>query len=72
MQDVASEKGVVCIDLYASSGKAMQEIGKEKIGDIFRSPKDRTHFNEKGATLMAELIVKGLAAQKTPLSKYLK
>jgi len=72
MQDVAREKDIVCIDLYTPSGKAMQEMGKEGVAPIFCSAKDRTHFNEKGAVLMAELITKELAAQKTPLNQYLK
>lgn len=71
MQDVAREKDIVCIDLYTLSGKVIQEMGKEGVASIF-APKDRVHFNEKGAMIMADLIVKELAAQKTPLAAYIK
>ena len=72
MKNVAKEKDVVCIDLYSSSGTLMQELGSEGVAPLFCSPKDRTHFCEKGAVAIAELIVKDLSASGTPLSGYLK
>ena len=72
MKKVAGEKDIVCIDLYTSSGKLLQELGNEGIAPLFCSPKDRTHFSEQGAIAIAELIVKDLAASGTPLAGYLK
>lgn len=72
MKNVAKEKNVVCIDLYFSSGKFMQELGADGLASFFCAPKDRTHFSEKGAIAIAELIVKDLAASGTPLAGYLK
>ena len=72
MKKIAREKDVVCIDLYISSGSLMQELGPDGIAPLFCAPEDRTHFSEKGAVAIAELIVKDLSAAKTPLSSYLK
>jgi len=72
MKKIAREKNVVCIDLYISSGSLMQELGPDGIAPLFCAPEDRTHFSEKGAVAIAELIVKDLSAAKTPLSSYLK
>ena len=72
MKKIAREKDVVCIDLYISSGSLMQELGPDGIAPLFCAPEDRTHFSEKGAVAIAELIVKDLSAAKTPLSSYLR
>ena len=72
MKKIAGEKDVVCIDLYISSGSLMQELGPDGIAPLFCAPADRTHFSEKGAIAIAELIVKDLAASRTPLAGYLK
>jgi lysophospholipase L1-like esterase len=50
----------------------MQDIGPDGLAPYFCAPKDRTHFSEKGAVAIAELIVKDLSAAKTPLAGYLK
>jgi lysophospholipase L1-like esterase len=72
MKKVAKEKDAVFIDLYTSSGKFMQDTGSDGLAPFFCAPKDRTHFSEKGAVIIAELIVKDLSAAKTPLAGYLK
>ncbi len=72
MKKVAKEKDTVCVDLYTASGKFMQDIGPDGFASFFCAPKERTHFSEKGAVVIAELIVKDLSAAKTPLADYLK
>lgn len=72
MKKVAREKDTVCVDLYTSSGKFMQDIGPDGLAPFFCASKDRTHFSEKGAVAIADLIVKDLSAAKTPLAGYLK
>ncbi len=72
MKEVAREKKVECVDLYNLSGAIMQKRGDEGCLDLFCNPKDRSHFSEKGARLMAELITKDLSAKNTGLEKHIK
>jgi lysophospholipase L1-like esterase len=60
MKKVAVEKNVPLIDLHASSGKLYAELGDEGSMQLANLPTDRTHFNEKGARAMAELVMKEL------------
>lgn len=72
LMEVAKEKHISCVDLYTQTGKIFEELGRNKIQPLFCSEKDRTHFSEKGAMFIAELVAKNLASQKTPISEYLK
>jgi len=72
MKDVAKEKNILCIDLHASSGKLMQDLGDEKSTFLSCKPADRTHFSQTGADKMAELIVLDLKQTDSPLKNYLK
>ncbi|MHB9138386.1 MAG: rhamnogalacturonan acetylesterase [Victivallaceae bacterium] len=72
MKDVAREKNILCIDLHASSGKLMQDLGDEKSAFLSCKSDDRTHFSPDGADKMAELVVKDLKKTDSPLTSYLK
>ena len=72
MKDAAREKGLPCIDLHASSGKLVQELGEEKSAYMANKPGDRTHFSREGAEKMAQLIVEELKKTDSDLKKYLK
>ncbi len=60
MKAVASEMKVPLIDLHASSGALFLALGKEHCPELANSPTDFTHFNEKGARAMADLVMKHL------------
>lgn len=73
MKKVAKENNVTLIDLYTASGEYLEKTGSKNIDPVFCGVKnDRTHFSEKGALVMAELVVKDIAAAKHPLAEYLK
>jgi lysophospholipase L1-like esterase len=60
MKAVGAEKKVPVIDLHASSGKLFEPLGDAGCVVFANAPTDRTHFNEKGARAMAELVMKEL------------
>lgn len=73
MKKVARENNIPLIDLYTASGEYMEKTGADSIEPVFCGiKKDRTHFSEKGATAMAELIARDITASKIPLAEYLK
>jgi lysophospholipase L1-like esterase len=72
MKEVGTEKKVPVIDLHASSKKLVEELGSEKSGDMANKEGDSTHFNEKGARAMAELVMKELRVAEPKLKKELK
>lgn len=61
MKAVAEEKKVPVVDLYTLSGELFVKLGDEGSADLSCSPKDRTHFSEKGARAMAGLVLGELA-----------
>ena len=60
MKLVAAEKKVPLIDLHTASGALFQKLGKEHCPELANSPTDFTHFNEKGARAMADIVMKEL------------
>jgi lysophospholipase L1-like esterase len=72
MKEIASEKGITCIDLYSSSGIVFKRLGDNGSADLSCSPTDRTHFSKKGAETMANLIVEELKKSSSDLKNYLK
>jgi len=62
MRGVAKKMNVPLIDLYAASGELFQSLGDTGSADLSASEKDRTHFNKKGATVMASLVAKQLGS----------
>lgn len=72
MKAIAKEKQVGLVDLHTASGKLYLEMGSEGCMTLANAPDDRTHFNEKGARAMAELVMKQLPDAEPSLKPYLK
>lgn len=69
MRRVATELNVPLIDLYPLSDAAYLKIGQADLDTIFaHAPSDRTHFNEKGARMLA-LVVAQEAVKAVPALK---
>lgn len=68
MKAVGVEKHVAVIDLQASSRKLVELLGPEKSAELANKKGDATHFNEKGARAMADLVLKELPAAAPKLS----
>ncbi len=68
MKAVAAEKKVPLIDLHTSSGALFRGLGKDRCPELANAATDFTHFNEKGARAMAELVMKELPATDARLA----
>ena len=60
---VAKERGVPCIDLFATATAAFNKLDDEGRLALFCSSEDRSHFSVRGATLLAAMIAEGLARE---------
>ena len=69
MKEVAAEKKVDVIDLNASSGRLYEQLGTSANDVVANAPKDRTHFNEQGARMMAHLVMQELAQIEPSLAR---
>ena len=81
---VASEYNVLLIDMQKLSEQLLISLGNEESIKLFNhlnsgehpnypnGIKDDTHFNEQGATRMAELVRKDITDQQLPLAAYFK
>ena len=72
MKTVAAEKKVPLIDLHTASGALFRELGKEHCPSLANSAVDFTHFNEKGARAMSDLVMKELPATDPRLAAELR
>ena len=72
MKAVAAEKKVPVIDLHTVSGALFRQLGKEHCPELANAPTDFTHFNEKGARAMAELVMKVLPGTDVRLAAELR
>jgi lysophospholipase L1-like esterase len=72
MKLVAKEKQVALVDLHGASGKLFQMLGDAGSTDLSCSATDRTHFSEKGAKAMAELVLNRMATVEPRLAALLK
>jgi lysophospholipase L1-like esterase len=70
MRIVAREKNVPLVDLHAASGKLFLKLGDAGSADLSDSPAGRTHFSEKGARVMADLVAAELKEKVKGLGKY--
>lgn len=68
MKEVGAEEKVAVIDLHASSRALAEELGPDESGAMASKPGDITHFNEKGARAMADLVGKELGSSAPPLA----
>jgi lysophospholipase L1-like esterase len=71
MREVGEEKKVSVIDLYTSSMVLVSNLGPIACIELANKPTDNTHFNEKGARAMADLVFRELPAAVPELAKYL-
>jgi lysophospholipase L1-like esterase len=60
MKAVGAELHVPAIDLHQMSGELYLKLGRQACLDLANKPGDNTHFNEKGARAMADLIMSKL------------
>jgi lysophospholipase L1-like esterase len=72
VREVAAEKKAPLIDLYASSKALAERIGVEASHAMNAKPSDVTHFNEKGARAIANLVIEDLPAAAPTLAGQLK
>jgi rhamnogalacturonan acetylesterase len=72
MKDVAKDKKVPVIDLHASTKALVEKLGPDASAEMANKTGDATHFNEKGARAMAELVLKDLPLAEPKLKEYLK
>lgn len=72
MREVGEEKKVAVVDLYASSRSLAEELGPDKSGQMASRRGDITHFNERGARVMADLVAKGFPAAAPTLAPCIK
>ncbi|MBN1766013.1 MAG: pectate lyase [Sedimentisphaerales bacterium] len=70
MKQVAAEKDVPIIDLNAASEKLYLQLGESGCMELANAPDDRTHFNEKGAKIMANLVIQQLQQAEPSLKQY--
>jgi lysophospholipase L1-like esterase len=69
MKAVAKEKNVPLVDLFTRSGELFARLGEAASADLSSSATDRTHFSEKGARAMAELVAQELKKSDPRLGK---
>lgn len=72
MKEVGREKKVAVIDLYTSSKVLAETLGPTKSAELANKAGDHTHFNEKGARAMADLVMKELPEVAPGLKQFLK
>ena len=72
MRNVGQEKKVPVIDLYASSMALAAKLGPVASAEFANKTGDNTHFNEKGARAMADLVMRELPEAAPDLAKLLK
>ena len=72
MREVGSERKVAVIDLHASSQALAEKLGPDASAEMANQKGDVTHFNEKGARAMADLVMRELPTAEPKLKEYLK
>ncbi|MEO6569535.1 MAG: rhamnogalacturonan acetylesterase [Opitutaceae bacterium] len=70
-REVGQEKKVAVIDLYASSLALAAKLGPVASAEFANKSGDGTHFNEKGARAMADLVMRELPRAAPDLVKLL-
>lgn len=71
MKAIGQEKKVPVIDLHTSSKALMEKLGPVEAARLANKKGDNTHFNEKGARTMADLVMKELLVVEPKLQQYL-
>ncbi len=70
MKAVSVEMNVPLVDLYTSSGRLYEKLGKAGCAPLACCPADQTHFSKYGAVEMARLVAEGLSRPGVPLSEF--
>ena len=71
MKEVAAERKVALVDLHTASGALFERLGPKESAALGDSADDATHFNEKGARAMADLVMNGLLKAEPSLKNCL-
>lgn len=58
MKRVGTEWNVPVIDLHEESGRIFEPMGDAGVAGLTASDRDRTHFTEKGARMLAEVVAR--------------
>lgn len=69
---VAQAAGVPCIDLYAGGSDKLKALGQEAAIPLYCSEKDRSHFSERGAQMMARIVAGGMSGLDEPIRTLLR
>jgi pectin methylesterase-like acyl-CoA thioesterase/lysophospholipase L1-like esterase len=72
MKEIAVEKKVGLVDLHSMSKAYFEKLGETASLETANKAGDQTHFNEKGAKAMAELVMKELPAAAPELKDELR
>ena len=72
MKEVGSEKKAAVIDLYTSSKELVEKLGPAESEKLANKKGDPTHFNERGARAMADLVMQELPTAELQLKSHLK
>ena len=72
MKVIGAELHVPIVDLHEMSGALYLQLGPEKSLELANKPGDATHFGEKGARAMAELVMSKLPGAVPELQPLLK
>ncbi len=72
MKAVAAEKKAPLIDLHTMSRELYLKVGEQKAAEFANAATDHTHFGEKGAKAMAELVMSKLPDAAPELKAKLK
>ncbi|TCO89311.1 lysophospholipase L1-like esterase [Chthoniobacter flavus] len=72
MKAIGAELHVPVVDLHQMSGELYLKLGQEKCHELENKPGDNTHFGEKGARAMAELVMSKLPSAVPALQPLLK
>ena len=71
MKEIGDEKKVPVIDLHSSSLALAEKLGPRASAEFANKKGDATHFNEKGARAMADLVMKELPTAAPQLKPFL-
>ena len=72
MKEVAAEMEVPRVNLNTESLKFFEKLGPAESDKLANKPDDHTHFTEKGAKAMVQLVMDELPSAEPSLKKHLK
>ena len=75
MKEVAEKENVMLIDLMTESLRFLESLGYERAKELYMisvDGEDCTHFTEKGANRVAEIVAREIKKMSTSLADYVK